>query len=70
MTLKEWVAARGGPKRVALLLKVTEDAVRKWVLGTSSPTARLMVKTVRLSRGDLRFEDIFAARHFDKRARK
>ena len=62
MKFAKWIAKSGGPLTVALRLGVTETTVRYWLRGDTSPTARLMIEIVRLSKGEVTLGDILAAR--------
>lgn len=62
MRFKEWIVASGGGAAVARKLGVTRQTVNIWLRGTGSPTALMMVKIVRVSRGVVSYADIIAAR--------
>ena len=59
MTLKEWVVSQGGARVVAPRLNVKADAVRQWLRGKSSPTAKACFVLIKLSEGQLTFEQVF-----------
>lgn len=54
-----WVEGFGGPKALAEKLDVTDHAVRVWLRGDGSPHAEKINDIIRLSKGDLTFEQIY-----------
>lgn len=68
MTLKEWVADRGGPVVVASKLGVTRQAVLYWLAGKATPRPPMIFKIVQLSGGKLTYRQILEET-WDVRAR-
>lgn len=58
MTLKEWVRANGGTEGVARRFNINDRTVRLWLAGVTSPTAKMMVRLVRASKGSLTCDQI------------
>lgn len=58
MTLKEWVRSKGGPEKVAERFDLHPRTVWLWLEGRTSPTAKMMVRLVRASKGDLTCDQI------------
>ncbi len=58
MTLYDWVYRKGGPIKVAPSLDVTPHAIRRWFHRKNSPTAKTMLKIVKLSKGKVSLEQI------------
>lgn len=59
LVLNTWVEAFGGPKALAEKLDVTDHAVRVWLRGEGSPQAEKINEIIRLSKGELSFQQIY-----------
>lgn len=66
-TLKKWVETQGGPIPLAKTLNMTPHGIRRWLRGEGTPTVRMTLELIKLSKGELSFhgiiEDIVGARH-------
>lgn len=58
MTLQSWVKKMGGPQEVAVILEVTNHAVRRWLRKESAPRTDTMIKIVNLTKGKVSYKDI------------
>lgn len=59
VTLKQWIASRGGTTEVSKLLKVQPAALRVWLRGQGSPTLATAARVVKISGGLVSYETIF-----------
>lgn len=57
-TLKQWVQDNGGVPAVAKRFKLHRRTVNFWLSGHTSPTAGMMVRLVRASKGKLTCDQI------------
>lgn len=58
MTLKKWVESFGGNNAVAEALHITPYCVRIWLRGKGSPAFETAGRIVKLSQGQVSFEQI------------
>lgn len=59
LVFNQWVEKFGGARALAPKLNVTDHAVRVWLRGEGSPQAETINEIIRLSKGELTFEQIF-----------
>lgn len=59
LVLNAWVEQYGGAIVLAEKLDVTPHAVRVWLRGEGSPHAETVNDLIRLSKGELTFEQIY-----------
>lgn len=58
MKFRKWIEAKGGPRAVSRLLKLSDSTVYKWLACEVSPTAKRMIDLVKLGKGQFTYEDI------------
>lgn len=58
MTLKKWIELQGGAKKIAPKLGIGRAAIGYWLRAANTPTASVMFKIVRLSKGKVSYKTI------------
>lgn len=59
LKLNEFIKEYGGATKLAAKLNMGEQAVRVWMRGDGSPSAKVIDEIIKISKGKLTFDDIF-----------
>jgi hypothetical protein len=59
LKLKKFVDEMGGCTKLAARLDLGEQAVRVWLRGHGAPRAKEISEMIKLSKGELTFDDIY-----------
>lgn len=55
---EKWITDSGGPRAVARMLRTESPTIYGWLRGAATPRAKTMQQIVRLSKGQVSFDDI------------
>lgn len=59
--VQNWVEAQGGVVAVASKLRLTTPTVRNWLHRRGWPKVSVILKLIKISKGELTFENIIAS---------